>query len=123
MEDNIIATIIDICNRAIDGNIDLKEFYESWPNEANNDLFLEQVYEDVEYGIEHMPGFFLKDGVDLDQWVNTKPYLTIYLDSKLLIAGYTTDDLISYRKAVIENSQFKKEYVDKQIIQLLSQEP
>ncbi len=48
-----------LCKRALEGALQLKDFHDLWPTEANVNPFFHQIFEDMEDGIEHTPGFFL----------------------------------------------------------------
>jgi len=115
MNDKTTELIINICKMALNGTIDIKEYYNIWPEDTNNDPFYEIVYDDIENGIEHIPGYFFKQGVNIDQWINSMHYLTIYLDVKLLMTNQPSAALVNYRKFIVQNTLFSTEQIDEEV--------
>ena len=64
---------INLIERALAGDITLDEFYNLWP-EPPKDEYLAQVREDIEFGIEHTPGFWTKPGVNPKKWQQEPEY-------------------------------------------------
>lgn len=67
------AEIVAMCERALAGEITLDEFWETWP-EAANDPALRPVREALEDGITHTPSHLLRRGVDRAAWRRSPEY-------------------------------------------------
>jgi hypothetical protein len=71
----ILNLIID---DAINGDINLENFYNRWPfDEENNDKFYSQMFEDLENAIEHTPFRFFSQKVNCKVWRNMNEYKTL----------------------------------------------
>ena len=68
----VLSTVKDLCRDALGGKIKLEEFYIRWPKAADTSSFLRQIYDDIEDGIQHTPGYLLKEGLNHEAW--TKSY-------------------------------------------------
>ena len=78
----IISTIID---NALKGNINLKEFYEIWPIDENDeDEFYKRMFEDIENAIEHTPFKFFTKKVNEKVWENMNEYKTLLFYKSIL---------------------------------------
>ena len=79
---NIIRKIID---NALTGNISLKEFYEVWPIDENNeDEFCFHMFEDIETAIEHTPFKFFANKVNEKVWENMNEYKKLLFYKSIL---------------------------------------
>lgn len=83
METLIYEKIKSICQDTLRGTLDLESFYQTWPANAKGPL-LDRIYEDIEFGVEHMPGFLFRKGVNQTQWRSSPEYLDIYFDYLLI---------------------------------------
>lgn len=110
-EREIKSVIVEICSKALEGKIKLDNFYEVWPKKALNVPLYDQIYGDLEDGIEHTPGYFLKQGVDHTAWIDTDAYLRIYLDSVLLGCDKSVDELLQCRTFVLQQKNLSQEIV------------
>lgn len=77
----ILASLLD---RAEKGLLQREEFYQLWPDERSSDPFLEQIFEDLENAIEHMPGSLLSGEVNLSQWRSSGDYRRIVADRQVV---------------------------------------
>jgi len=78
----IISTIIE---NTLKGNINLKEFYEIWPiDEENEDEFYKRMFEDIENAIEHTPFKFFTKKVNEKVWKNMNEYKTLLFYKSIL---------------------------------------
>ena len=114
--------ILGLCQQALQGKLNLNDFYDQWPKEANNIELLSEVYEDLEDSIQHMPGKFFTKEVDLAAWEKSNMYMYLYLDSKLLERTENYDVLYNVRAKILKNKKqmMSKYSVDKEIDRLLS---
>lgn len=67
----ILNLIID---DALQGKINLEQFYNRWPKELNNDRFYHQMFEDIENAIEHTPFIFFTKKLKYNEWIKTQEY-------------------------------------------------
>jgi hypothetical protein len=111
----LISVISALCKDALYGKLKLEEFYKRWPHEADSDPFLRQLYEDIEDGVQHTPGFVFKQNVDLDAWGKSREYLVLYLDLSLLNLNEDTERLARRRSAIIQTTHLTKQTIDTQV--------
>jgi len=76
--------ILNLIEKALAGNIELKEFYEKWPKTGEDNAYLRRAYDDLEDGINHTPGLLFSDGVDQAAWCSSFACRKIYLHQQLL---------------------------------------
>lgn len=85
MKNTEIEDIIkDICAKVLKGDLSIDEFHVLWPRQANNNYFYQVVFQDLEEGVEHCPGFFHKKGINIQEWEISNLYRTILIDTILL---------------------------------------
>lgn len=106
-----IEVVRHICDDALKGDLKLTEFYSLWPEGANIDSFLEQVYEDIEDLIQHTPASLFGGRIDFARLHNSQAYLTVYLDRILLNHSSPTDKLWECRRIVLNQGGLDKEGV------------
>jgi hypothetical protein len=92
--------VIDLCERALRGELSLEDLQQLWPAEAMDDTFLAQVYTDIEDGVEHLPGFAFRAGIDRQAWLKSEMYWLIYLDCVLLAQDAPNPRLLECRHAI-----------------------
>ena len=97
-------TIRHLCKHALEGELKLHDFNKMWPTDANAIPFLKQIFEDVEDGIEHVPGYFFKRGVDYTSWRASDAYFTILLDLTLLDYDVSAQVLFDCRNEIFKQS-------------------
>lgn len=105
------SSITDICKKAIDGHLKLYDFYSQWPKEANHIHLFKQIFEDVDDGIQHTPGYWFKRGINYNAWRASTMYLTLYLDLSLLSLDKNYEDLMRCREHVLKESKLSEELI------------
>ena len=120
MENEYKSVVAGICSKALEGKLSLDEFYKIWPQSAFNMPFYDQIYTDLEEGIEHTPGFFLKQGVDYAAWIDSDEYLKIYLDSVLLDCDKSAAELLQCRAFVLRQKNLTQEIVRNRVKEYFS---
>lgn len=93
------------CTKVLKGELLIDELHNLWPKEANNNSFYQIIFQDLEAGVEHCPGFFYKKGVNVQQWEMSDLYRTILIDAILL--DYKNKDekfLEECRSSIIHSS-------------------
>jgi hypothetical protein len=67
-------TIINLIERAMEGNISLEEFYSIWPEKFNSNSYYLEIYDDLENAIEHFPADFFSGRPKIDIFNNSDEY-------------------------------------------------
>ena len=101
------------------GKIKLEEFYIRWPKAADTSSFLRQIYDDIEDGIQHTPGYLLKEGLNHEAWTKSYSYLAVYLDLSLLSLNVTFEQLEEHRQTILESKPESTKNVDELLTRLL----
>lgn len=102
-------TIKSLCQKALDGILTLNDFHKMWPEKgANLNPFFKQIYEDIEDGIEHTPGFFFKHGINYKSWNKSDMYFTIYLDFVLVGYNKGPNELLQCHKFVLKQKKLSE---------------
>lgn len=79
------ATARDLCERARNGMLSLEELHSRWPRQGvGGEMWLQEVFDDVEDAVEHLPGSFVTGKVDYKTWHRSYEFLVLYLDCMLL---------------------------------------
>jgi len=99
--ESMIEAVKSLCKSALDGTLKLKQLCQGWPAEADTDPFLRQVYEDIEDGVEHIPGSFFKRKIDHESWESSEMYFVLYVDLLLLSHDRPTEELMRCRQVVL----------------------
>lgn len=81
----LVQVVDHLLDRAEKGLLQREEFYQLWPgDEKSSDPFLEQLFEDLESAIEHLPGSLLSGKVNLSRWRSSSDYRHIVADRQVL---------------------------------------
>jgi len=115
----VVSTLQDLCRDALGGRINLEEFYTRWPEAANTSSFLRQIHDDIEDGIQHTPGYFLKEGINQEAWSTSHAYLIVYLDLSLLGLNVGFEELEQHRRIMLESKPQSTKNVDDLVARLL----
>jgi hypothetical protein len=109
----------ELCEKSMEGTLKVDELIDMWPVEANSKPFLKIVYEDIEDGVEHIPGFFLKKGIDFKSWFVSNNYYCIYIDYILLTSNDANDtndtELLNCREFVLKQNNLSKDFIKNKI--------
>ena len=109
--------VIALINKALKGTLELTELYDNWPEELSGIDFFENVYDDIESAVEHLPGNILTGKPDLDKFSRTKYYYNLLIDFELLkqlsdfnIMNSIRNDLVSKKTPIkkISNTVYNK---------------
>lgn len=94
------AILLALCELALRGELSLDQYHAAIP-ESFPDGFLQEIAEDIEDGVEHAPGRWLRGGVDITRWIDSHEYLTLYLDRLLLRSTCGNRELAEVRQRVL----------------------
>lgn len=108
-----VTAITNLCRDALAGKLKIDQFYSKWPKSAEGKSFLQEVYGDLEDGIQHTPGHLLKGGIDFDKWQQSEFYVKIYLDLSLLEMDRSFTFLKDLRERIIRLAPRSKSDVDR----------
>lgn len=108
-EHELRKTVLEICDLALNGQMSLDRFTELWPRGADAIPFLKTISDDIEDGIEHAPGSFLKGGIDIEAWQKSDMYALLSFDAKLLRLDKPLTDLMRYRQKAQESRDFSEQ--------------
>jgi hypothetical protein len=112
----IICNIKRILTYAMNGNLNLTQFYELWPEEVNNNPWFKCLYDDLEDAITHMPGKFFKKGIDYDAWLGTYDYYRLLTDYLLLNYPEKKEEkLLACRKHLLDMAIKSREQIEVEI--------
>src|SRR5580765_5364840 len=115
-DQEINGIVRSLCKEALDGTLKLKDFYERWPIQANAVSFFDHIREDIEDGIEHLPGYWLKGGIDYESWHGSRSFLILYLDVALLnCSNIAMSELEQNRNSIAKTESLTTKTIDEQI--------
>ena len=89
-----------LCSKALAAKLELKELHDLNTQSSQLSTFQRVVLEDLEDATEHMPGFFLRQGVDLPAFQSSELYRVVRLDLLLLATAMPDATLLSLREYV-----------------------
>ncbi len=120
--DPFTAKVFDLCQQAIKGVLTLDDFLRMWPQDARANLFLQQVFEDIEDGVEHFPGFWFSGKPDIQSWLRSEMYLTLCIDLILLkhVDEREASQLLQCRKAMLEMKPFSEYMLEDEVRRCLN---
>jgi len=112
--EELATLVLNLCQMAIKGELKIGDLSRLWPKEANNVCFLLSIYEDVENGVEHIPGFLFKKGIDLVSWQQSDMYMALYLDIILLrkYGDKNDDELMEFRESVLKKEKLSVDLIE-----------
>lgn len=79
-----IELIEKLLESAIAGELHFDEFQKQFSTLGPENETLAILYDDLENAVCHTPGFWLKDGIDMETWQQQIEYATIVCDLYLL---------------------------------------
>lgn len=101
-DEESLSIVRDLCSDALDGKITLEEFYRRWPKKTDTSQLFCQIYDDIEEGIQHAPGYILKKGINYEAWRRSYSYLVLYLDAALLGSNISLEKVSEHREAILQ---------------------
>lgn len=105
--------IRQLCDVALTGRIELEEFYESWPPDADDNEFYRQIFYDLEDLIEHSPGSLKTKEVDTVLMSRFHNYLAVFVDRMLLEYDFPADDMKKTRDHILKQKGLNIENAEK----------
>lgn len=77
--------IVFLIRKALNGEVEIEEFYDSFPDEIKeSNLFYRAVYDDIEAAVEHFPASIIKGTLKTDFFKKSIEYRNLLLDLELL---------------------------------------
>ena len=96
---DIIKVII---NKAIEGNLSFKELMDLWPEELEDDVYFNEVYENIESSIEHYTGFLFSRKPNYDAWFGMEEYYLLKVDMSLISLNIDSEKILRVRNELIK---------------------
>lgn len=120
--ESLTARVFDLCQQAVKGVLTLDDFHRMWPQDARANLFLQQVFEDIQDGVEHFPGFWLSGKPDIQSWLRSEMYFTLCIDLILLrhVVEREASQLLQCRKAMLEMKPFSADTLEDEVRRCLN---
>lgn len=112
--------IAEICTRAINGSINLEEFYREWPGELHESDLAKGVYEDLEDGITHFPAKPFSGKPDYELWGASDMYRRLVIISEILKTNLSEPELIDIRHSLLSVSNLPIAEISSRISKLLT---
>lgn len=121
-EAKLRETIRELCAQALEGKLTLEDLHAKWPVLGEPDPFYEQVFDDLQDGVEHFPAKFWSGEVDHDGWRASSRYLRLYLDSLLLrrAGNRSNQELRRCREKVVQGQGFTSGRIEEHVSDCLS---
>lgn len=119
-----IVRVRDLCDRAIGGGVDVREFHNQWPEELNLVALFREIFDDLENAVEHFPADLLTGAPAVDYWVKSEEVLTLTVDrvalDLLLAASVTPERLQLCRERTLKTRGITRDDVLRVFQQLLA---
>lgn len=109
------GTLVDLCNKALEGNVTLDEFRAIWPSEIPKTNFVSELYDDLEEGITHFPSHLFSGKKDFELWSGFYEAYKLSVDAQLLASGLCEERMFSLRKNILDKDINDKEHIGKLI--------
>ena len=74
MKNQEIKIILDLIDKVLTTEMTLNKFYTIWPETLEGDVFAEELFDVIESAIEHQPGYFFTNSINIDEWQNSNNY-------------------------------------------------
>lgn len=98
--------VLDLCRRALKGNLTADQFYEAWRPEIDAMGSYSEIYDDLEEGVLHFPGKLFSRKPDYSVWLETDMYKVLYLDELLLASSLDMSKVAEIRKKILQESTY-----------------
>lgn len=105
------ATLKSFCEKALEGDIKLVTFWNEWPKELSKTELVLELFEDLEDGITHFPGFLLSGKKDFESWRGSDMEHRIRIDLQLLASGLHEKHIFLLRKIILDKNIRDKDHI------------
>ena len=114
------SILIDLCDKALKGDLGLEAFFATWPEEITKTGFVLQLFDDLEDGVEHFPGHWLSGKKDFKTWESSDMAYRVSVDLQLLASSLNEEQMFNLRKLILDKSIEDVEQIKKLIEQQMS---
>jgi hypothetical protein len=112
-----ISLVSGLLKSAIDGKLEMNELAKAWPFKKGSSDSLDVLYEDLEEGVTHTPGFIMSGKIDLKGWHQQYEYAALVCDSLLMPIIETPERWMNIREDVLEGQDDYSEETIKKLVQ------
>ena len=96
--------VAELCCQAANGGITIDEFYRRWPTtstDSEDSDFAQQIFEDLEEGIQHFPAKLFSGAPDYQTWYASDLYRRLIVDEKVIRTDLGERQLIELRNQLL----------------------
>lgn len=117
-----ISLVSGLLKSAIEGKLKMAELKSSWPFKNGSSNALDVLYEDLEEGVTHTPGFIISGQIDLQGWEKQYEYAALVCDLLLISIIKTPERWLSLREDVLKSLEdYSNESIKKKVQKLLNE--
>jgi hypothetical protein len=104
--------VTKLFSKAINGELSILELEQEWPESFEENSFFEELYDDLESAVEHMPGksIFSHD-INIEKFKYSNEYKIIFIDYLLLQANLDFETMITKRQYLFKNLSWSEEQI------------
>ncbi len=81
---DISDKVKNLIHSAMEGFLTPELLSSCWDLSWNSDEYLMNIYDNLEISVDHIPGYFLKEGVDFKKWQCSFEYKILEIDFSLI---------------------------------------
>lgn len=100
-----------LCRQALEAQLDLADLSAADLQRFASDPYYARVGEDLVDGVEHVPGYWFRKGVDLQAWRTSEMFGALTLHSCLLESDLPTDRLIVVFRSIEPALPARQEWI------------
>lgn len=104
--------IIEMCERALRGDLPLEEVWAFTGAVKSRDPFMTQVLADLEDAVEHTPTRWFSSKLDERGWHSSEQFLTLYVDYRVLKRVPDRGRRLTKRNSILEREGLTIEAID-----------
>jgi hypothetical protein len=71
---------------ALSGRLSINDFHRAWPD--SDDPLIASIFDETEDTVEHVPGYWLRRGINLERFRGSNPYKILIVDRQLLLGDF-----------------------------------
>jgi hypothetical protein len=93
-----------VIDDALTGHLSIDDFHRAWP--GSGDPLIASIFDETEDTVEHVPGHWLRRGINHERFRESVPYKILIVDRQLLLGDFA--DVASQRLLEIRNRLLKE---------------
>jgi hypothetical protein len=75
-----------VIDDALSGRLSIDNFHQAWPD--SDDPLIASIFDETEDTVEHVPGYWLRRGTNLERFRESIPYKILIVDRQLLLGDF-----------------------------------